>query len=347
MPLADDKSHSSSSSKKSSNFLPALIIFLVFVTIGGFLFYFQSGPDSSTPDTPSPHAQNDTSLLEKPVVTGITDKTLPAVKTPADNFKKPESGPGSYTQLSDVEREQHEITIAQEPVPEDVKKEQAPINPPLSGATDENQLSQCEKTTENINQFYRHLDQQQYMTNYHLTTSSKIHFTALIDKLLANPPQVTRETDDLYTILKNTAHFFRISGKDNILMLKGILDSERGLLEDILANYYFLISTSDCSDTPYVLNIDQDALYEYACFFLNTMGGRLYLFRRDSLSRMVVTYYAIAIINQANNQNNNRHGIDLKSSIDMLIAEMEAGGSTLKKQESYLDTLYTLKERYQ
>lgn len=130
-------------------------------------------------------------------------------------------------------------------------------------------------------------------------------------------------------------------------MLKGILDSERGLLEDILANYYFLISTSDCSDTPYVLNIDQDALYEYACFFLNTMGGRLYLFRRDSLSRMVVTYYAIAIINQANNQNNNRHGIDLKSSIDMLIAEMEAGGSTLKKQESYLDTLYTLKERYQ
>ncbi len=347
MPLDDDKSHSSSSSKKSSNFLPALIIFLVFVTIGGFLFYFQSGTDLSTPDTPDPHAQNDSSLLEKPAVTRNTATTLPATKAPADNSKKLKSESIIHTQLPDVEREQNEISITQAPVPEAVKIVQNPIILPLPEAPDGKLLSQCEKTTEDINQFYHHLDQQQYMTNYHLTTSSKIHFTALIDKLLANPPQVTRETDDLYTILKNTAHFFRISGKDNILMLKGILDSERSLLEAILADYYFLISSPDCNDTPYVLNIDQDALYEYACFFLNTMGGRLYLFRRDSLSRMVVTYYAISIINLANDQNNNRHGIDLKPAIDMLIAEMEAGGSTLKKQDSYLDTLYTLKERYQ
>ncbi len=38
---------------------------------------------------------------------------------------------------------------------------------------------------------------------------------------------------------------------------------------------------------------------------------------------MVVTYYAILIIDQANRQQNNRHGIALKSAVDMLISEME------------------------
>ena len=77
------------------------------------------------------------------------------------------------------------------------------------------------------------------------------------------------------------------------------------------------------------------------------MGGRLYLFRRDSLSRMVVTYYAILLVDRTNIQNNNRHGIALRPAVNMLISEMEAGGSSLKGSEIYLDKLYNLKEKYQ
>ncbi len=130
-------------------------------------------------------------------------------------------------------------------------------------------------------------------------------------------------------------------------MLKGILNSEKASLEQILADYYFLITTPECIHSKYAKNINGDALYEYACFFLNTMGGRLYLFRRDSESRMVVTYYAILLVDQANRQQNNRHGIALKSAINMLISEMESGGSKMKGAEEYLDILYDLKEEYQ
>ncbi len=38
----------------------------------------------------------------------------------------------------------------------------------------------------------------------------------LLQKLLDNPPVVIGETDDLFTLFQNTAHFFRILGKENI-----------------------------------------------------------------------------------------------------------------------------------
>ena len=87
-------------------------------------------------------------------------------------------------------------------------------------------------------------------------------------------------------------------------------------------------------------------LYDYSGFFLNTMGGRLYLFRRDSSSRMTVSFYAIQIVDQAIRDGNNRHGIDLLPAIDFLIDEMESTGKRLLLKEDYLDTLYNLKEMY-
>ncbi|MBU0946808.1 MAG: hypothetical protein KJ804_01095 [Proteobacteria bacterium] len=347
MAPSDEKNRNHPSSKKSSNFLPAVIIFLIFVGIGGFLFYFQSGSDLSISTPPDPSPKTDSSSSEKSDSSARTDtKDSP----PADPINIPGNSESDATvneQTPEPVTEQNELAIDPTPAPEAAATRQDPLSAPSPDGSREKKGLACKKNTAEIDRFYQHLDQQPYMTNYQLSTSSKVHFTALIQKLLANPPQVTRETDDLYTILKNTAHFFRISGKDNIQMLKGILDSERGRVEDILGAYYSLITSSDCSDTPYVSAIDQNALYEYACFFLNTMGGRLYLFRRDSLSRMVVTYYAISLINRANEENNNRYGIDLKPAVDLLLLEMERGGSSLKKQDYYLDTLYKLKEKYQ
>lgn len=350
MDPSGENKRNSSSSRSSSNFLPAIILFLVFVTIGGILFYFKSESKFPFQDLPVAitEPQSDSSSSEKTATVPSTDK---ADKSTTHSLSvaepKQDAAPETNEELSDIATEQNENNTEIPATPIPVTPEQDTAPPASQDVSVQNIFSQCVTTTERIDRFYQHLDQQQYMKNYGLTTSSKIHFTNLIQKLLNNPPQVARETDDLYTILKNTAHFFRISGKDNILMLKGILDSERGSLEKVLADYYFLISCPDCSDTPYVLNVDPNALYEYACFFLNTMGGRLYLFRRDALSRMVVTYYAILLVDQANERNNNRYGIDLKPAIDMLIAEIEGGGSALKKQKSYLDTLYTLKEQYQ
>lgn len=199
---------------------------------------------------------------------------------------------------------------------------------------------------EELEQFFRHLDQQTYMADFHLPEKSKPHFSKILQKLLEQPPATTREADDYFTLLKNTAHFFRIIGKENTLALKGILDRERESLEPVFYTFYTLTSTPEVLKDRFSLSVADEPLYDYACFFLNTIGGRLYLFRRDSTSRMVVSYYAIRIIDKANDSGHNRLGIDLRPFIDALIDEMENAGGKLRFRESYLDILYDMKEKY-
>ena len=211
--------------------------------------------------------------------------------------------------------------------------------------SDKNEVNYKQLITQ-LNTFYTHLDDQVYMQEFKLPEASKQHFSKLIQKLIDNPPIVTRETDDLFTLLKNTAHFFRIIGKDNILVLKGILDREKDSFESILQSLYVMTNEPELLKDEYGITLDSNALYDYAGFFLNTMGGRLYLFRRDSNSRMAVSYYAILIIDRANDTGDSRHGIDIRPAVDSLIEEIENGGKKLRLRESYLDTLYDLKVKY-
>ncbi len=81
-------------------------------------------------------------------------------------------------------------------------------------------------------------------------------------------------------------------------------------------------------------------------FSLTPWAGRLYLFRRDSTSRMLVSYYSIMVIDRANQKGNGGHGIDLRPAITSLIEEIENGGKRLQLQEEYLDSLYDLQEKY-
>jgi len=231
-------------------------------------------------------------------------------------------------------------TVVEEAAPDSIEQNKPAKDPKVIQRS-------TEKTIKTIASFYNHLDHQPYIKEAQLKGTSNTYFTSLIQKLLNNPPVVTRETDDLFTILQNTAHFFRIIGKENIFLLKGILHNEKDNFEEILADYYYLSQQPQQSIKDLGLTIPANALYDYAGFFLNTMGGRLYLFRRDSQSRMVISYYALLIIDQANQNGINRHGIPIDQSIESLIAEIESIGSQLKLREQYLDSLYDLKEKYQ
>ena len=94
------------------------------------------------------------------------------------------------------------------------------------------------------------------------------------------------------------------------------------------------------------LTIPFAPLYEYAGFFINTLGGQAYLFRRDPRIRLLVRYYAVLIIDRANDQHMNRHGIDIRVTIDSLIDEMEAT-RLLRGREEYLARLVALQTKYQ
>ena len=198
-----------------------------------------------------------------------------------------------------------------------------------------------------MEEFFQYLDGQEYLNEFQIEPNSQIYFSALLQKLLDNPPIVSGETDDLFTVLQNTAHFFRIIGNENIRILKTILSNENQRFEEVLANFYRVVNEPLCAKNHFNLHIPDNALYEYAGFFLNTMGGRLYLFRRDSVSRMVISYYSVLLIDKANIAKANTHGIEIATSIDLLIDEMESTSKSLELRDNYLATLYILQEEYQ
>jgi hypothetical protein len=308
-----------------------LLLILMVVGLSAAIFLFFQSKHSEIVSVFESFPQDDSvnRSSSKPTIIGTTGSSLPS---PSSSQHAGELGKGSAAGESSA------IAKVSVGPSEDVKASPSLNNLPLPNSP--------ASLAEELDQFFFYLDKQPYMAEFHLPEQSKKHFTKILQKLLDQPPAITRETDDYFTLLKNTAHFFRIMGKDNTLALKGILDRERDSLERILGIFYKLTDHPDTLKQRFSLSVPQEPLYEYACFFLNTIGGRLYLFRRDAKSRIVVSYYAILIIDHANHKGYNRLGIDLRPFIDTLIDEMEHLGGKLSFKDSYLDTLYDLKETY-
>lgn len=327
-----NRKKSRSRAKKGSSSFIFITVAVILVCVIGFYFYVRQSPQRQYPSqfgTPAQdEIQSDASensitagagRLEQPLDTSTSGQQ--GQFQGADPVVEEENGSDIRSALV-IETDQPSLEFKETPVRE------------------------YQYLIDQLNAFYTHLDQQPYMQTFKLEESSRVHFSKLIQKVVDNPPVVTRETDDLFTLLKNTAHFFRILGKNNIIILKGILDREKESLEDILQTFYTLTLHPEYLQEEYEITLPFDALYDYAGFFLNTMGGRLYLFRRDSTSRMAVSYYAILVVDRAASEGIGDHGIDLRPAIDFLIDEIETGGARLRLRDEYLDTLYDLKEKY-
>lgn len=205
----------------------------------------------------------------------------------------------------------------------------------------------CKSTTAGIDAFFARLDQEDYIINLNLEGGSKAYFTTIINKLLANKPTITRETDNLLSILQNAAHFYRVLGEKNILILKKIMTLEKGQLEPVLADFYSLILHRDeCQYIHYPIQLPMEDMYSYSTFFLNTLGGQAYLFRREPAFRTLVKYYCVLVMDLANMKNANPLGIDIRYPINSLIEEMTAT-SGLENKDKYLDNLLQLQNKYE
>ena len=209
------------------------------------------------------------------------------------------------------------------------------------------QSSELQQVQDAILAFFHHLDQQNYIIDYQLQDETRIHFTRTLEKIFANPPIVTREADDLFSILKNMSHFYRILGRQEINLIKDVLAHETENMEQTMAVFYRWSEIG----TPAAANslglaMPLASLYEYAGFFINTLGGQAYLFRRDPRIRLLVRYYSLLIIDRANDQNMNRYGIDIRVPIDSLIDEIQATQS-LNNRDEYLTKLAALQTKYQ
>jgi hypothetical protein len=212
---------------------------------------------------------------------------------------------------------------------------------------DSEQPDECLQTADKILLFFEHLDRQNYIREYNLKGSTRDHLKGIINKLIANPPVVVRETDDLFAILNNMAHFFRVLGPGDILLIKDILINERELVEPTMALFYKWSEIEPgCPDNDLNIKFPLPGLYEYAGYFINTLGGQSYLFRRSLFVRLLIRYYSILIIDRANNMDANRYGIDIRYTLDALISELQAN-TDLENRQDYLENLIGIQEKYQ
>ncbi len=214
----------------------------------------------------------------------------------------------------------------------------------LSPPTPEND---CKQTTDRIRLFFEHLDTQGYIKEYKLKESSLEHFNRLISKLVANPPIIVRETDDLFAILNNMAHLFRVLGIQDVLLVKNILANEGELIEPtmMLFNKWSIIQ-SQCTATDLPISLPLPGLYQYAGFFLNTLGGQSYLLRRQTFIRVLLRYYSILLLDRANSEGINIYGIDIRYHLNSVIDELDVAKDLSGKQD-YISNLYRIQEKYQ
>lgn len=171
-------------------------------------------------------------------------------------------------------------------------------------------------------------------------------FEEMVGDLAETPPLVSAEARDLSNLLRNRAHFFRVLGKDRIELVLAMLRSEKDVLEHAMHNFYRYFVSEKCCEDYFGSCVPEKTLYEYAAFFLDTMSGQGYLMRRSGAVRTLTRYYSVLILDRAIEQGINRHGIDIRPSIEDVAANIDAR-SDLSFQRRYLNKLDRLMEKYE
>ena len=169
--------------------------------------------------------------------------------------------------------------------------------------------------------FCRSLDEREYVKAYRLPDGTYRHFVKVLSDLAAYPPIVAGEATDPYKLKLNQEHFLRVLGKENISLLLDILANETEMMESTAEMVYDWISKGIEAKSPEI-RMTQKELYEYAAFFLTTLSGKAYLWRRDSKTRILATYYSILVVDRANREKMNRHNVDIRPSVAQLMDDL-------------------------
>jgi len=170
-------------------------------------------------------------------------------------------------------------------------------------------------------------------------------FLQMVRALSANPPMIVDETRDIVSLKHNQAHFFRVLRKDKFQIVKNFLTIDNDVLEHAMADFYAYYACEDCCRNDDEPCVSLNTLYEYAAFFMNTFAGKSYLFRRSSAIRCLTDYYAVLVLDKADDAGINRYGIDIRPYIRMAQKNI-ASQNNLIFQDKYIEILTGLHKKY-
>ena len=203
----------------------------------------------------------------------------------------------------------------------------------------------CSEIEDRVQEFLSYLNKEAYVQD--LETDRDVYelFETLMEKLSSHPPVPAGEGLDSLTMTKNVYHFYRVLEEDEIRLTKQILKNEAEYLEINLDTFFqWLMPADPCPDLDQV-RPSLDVLYHYAGFFLNTIGGRAYLFRRATPVRLLTSYYSLLIIHEADRRGENTYGIDIFPEITRLAREIGVYPD-FELQNTYIQQLTELQDYY-
>jgi hypothetical protein len=210
---------------------------------------------------------------------------------------------------------------------------------------EEKQIS-YEEISRRITAFFAYLDSQEYVSAYQLEGGTYQQFQLTIKELSSNLPLIVDETESLYSLYRNMAHFFRVLGIKRINLIKDVLENESDIIESMIETFYLWFTINDHSSEKGMNRPSLKMLNEYSGYLLNTLSGRSYLLRRHAKVRILTTYYSVLILDKANDSQLNKYGINIRPHIQLLLPDV-SNQTWLINKEQYLLELEKLNTKYQ
>lgn len=218
-----------------------------------------------------------------------------------------------------------------------------PTSPLVKGASPRSM--KCQELEESLRAFCQYLDAGETFRSQKTHRNSWALFTSILESLERRPPVISAESYRPSAIVENSFYFFRLLGNEKIDIVREVIKFESDLAEPLIGiMYYWLMAGRSCDKLPSPAAALK-FMYNYAGFFLNTLGGHSYLYRQDSRIRLLTVYYSILVIHEANMRELNEVGFDLRFFLPHIFQEILSRNDLLYA-EDYLQTLTNLQLQY-
>lgn len=203
----------------------------------------------------------------------------------------------------------------------------------------------CTEAQSDVTEFLRYLDQKPYTRHSNTGLKASARFKKIGAKMSDNLPIPAGEGIDPKMIIRNIYHIFRILDRDEIKLIRDVLRKEQDTMEiNLVMLYRWMMLAEDCNQGNH-MRPSPNVLYHYAGFFVNTTGGRAYLFRRPLALRLLISYYCVLIIHDADKQGGNIYGIDIRPYLNILREEI-LNYPHFQFQNEYLNQLQSIEAHY-
>ncbi len=192
--------------------------------------------------------------------------------------------------------------------------------------------------------FFKYIDQKGYLAARGIPGTSYEKFKSIMDRLMQASPVISGESQDMLTLLKNITYLFGLLGKTDTLLVRDIINGESEIMEPTMKLFYQWLNPDIAIQGAERITLPFAKQYEYAAYLMQTIGGKAYLFRRDSKTRLLTSFYCILIIDRANQETLNSYGLDIRPLVSSLMTEIQNSKVLIDKQE-YIAALNIIRKK--